>query len=145
VIFYTFLIVAYDLKTGNGRYTIEPISGYCNYFGTKFYHTWNIRYMSLVIHKVAQVIILITYLYYLNKCRNKKYNKCLLLIAITMGANIGISPFLMLFAKIVLKTDPNLSIIMGSTLQLIQESVIMLSFMCTPKMKRLCKEYYLRN
>jgi len=37
MIFYTFLIVAYDLKTGNGRYTIQPL-GYCNLVNPEAYN-----------------------------------------------------------------------------------------------------------
>jgi len=121
------------------------MSGYCNYFGTNFYDTWSIRDIFLVMNKVARIIILITYLYYFYKCRNSHYNKHLLPIAITMGANIGVSHFLLLYGRFGSEADRNLTVIVGTILNLIQEYVIMFSFMCTPKMKKLCKEYYLRN
>jgi len=96
MIFYTFLIVAYDLKTGNGRYTIQP-SGYCNLITPEAYNTWYIISVSSTINKGIQTITFIVYIYYfykisiLNGTANIYYNKYLILIAMIIGVNIGLT------------------------------------------------------
>jgi len=136
MIFCTFLIVVYDLKTGNGRYTIQP-SGYCTVPNPEAYNTWHILSTNAVINKGTQTITFIIYIYYfyklsiLNGITNRYHNKYLILIVMTMGASI-------------INYQVAGSII-GTIFLIIQQCVIMISFTCTPKTRWLCKELFSRD
>jgi len=92
------------------------------------------------------------YIYYfyklsiLNGIKNRYNNKYLILIAITMGANIGISYFIWLFTQMFGSAHhQNIGTIIGVIFQVIQQCVIMISFTCTPKLRQLCKELFSRE
>lgn len=151
IIFYLFIIIAYDLKTGNGKHTINHSNGYCNFFDDKAYDTLNISDINSVINKVIQIIMFVAYLYYFYKVNtqfeyvNRKYSKHLFVIAISMGANIGLSEFIWLSTAAIELGDSQTASITGAIFLLIQQSVITVTFTCTPKMSRLCKELFSKN
>ena len=151
IIFYLFVIIAYDLKTGNGKYTIDPLHGYCIFLSEKTYNTLTIRHISTVLNKITQIVMLTAYLYYLYKINveseytQRQYSKQLLMVAISMGANIGVSQFIWIISEIVGLGDSPIASITGAIFLLIQQCVIMIIFMCTPKMSRLCKELFSKN
>ena len=150
VIFYLFITVAYDLRTGNGKDTLESLKGYCHFFNGKFYDFY-ISSIAIGINKVVQIILFTVYLYFFYKLNtrteqiNRRFTKHLFIIAITMGAEIGLSEFIWMSTSILgLRNSPFPSII-GAIFLLIQQCVIMITFMCTPKMSRLCKGLFLNN
>ena len=151
IIFYLFVIIAYDLKTGNGKYTIDPLHGYCKFFSEMTYSTYDITLINTVLNKITQIVMFIAYLYYLYKINAKseytqrQFSKQLLMVAISMGANIGVSQFIWVISSMVGLGYSSLVIITGAIFLLIQQCVIMIIFMCTPKMSRLCKELFSRN
>ena len=153
IIFYLFVIIAYDLKAGNGKYTIDPLHGYCKFFSDEMTNnTFNITIINTVLSKITQIVMLTAYLYYLYKINaeseytQRQYSKQLLMVAISMGANIGVSDFIWAISAIIeLKDLLIVSSITGAIFLLIQQCVIMITFMCTPKMSRLCKEFFSRN
>ena len=144
IIFYLFVTIAYDLKTGNGKYTLDPLHGYCIFISEMTYNTYNIGIISAIFNKTTQIVLLIAYLYYLYKINAKseytqrQYSKQVLMVAISMGANIGVSDFIWMIILMVGLRDSIISIT-GAIFLLIQQCIIMITFMCTPKMSRLCK------
>lgn len=91
------------------------------------------------------------YLYYVYKIQtqfeytNRRHSKHLLILAITMGASIGVSVFIWIFSLMVGLRDTPIATISGAFVLLIQQCVIMISFMCMPKMSQLCKELFSKN
>ena len=150
VIFYLFIIVAYDLRTGNGKDTLEPLNGYCHFFGEKF-HDFYISSIATGINKVVQIILFTVYLYFFYKINtqteqlNRQYTKHLFIIAIAMGAKIGLTEFIWISTTILGLNNSPIPSIVGAIFLLIQQCVIMITFMCTPKMSQLCKELFLNN
>ena len=148
ITFYLFIIIAYDLRTGNGRYTLEP-NGHCKFLHETTYNTFDIISINSAINKVPQIIMFITCLYYFYKIniqiQKPQYSKHLLILAITMGANLGISDFIWICSWMVGLRDTPIASISGAIFLLIQQCVIMITFMCTPKISRLCKELFYSN
>ena len=150
VIFFLFIIVAYDLRTGSGKDTLEPLNGYCHFFGDNAYD-FDIMYISNGINKVVQIIMLMAYLYYFYKINtqieqiDRQYNIHLFIIAFTMGANIGLSEFIWISTTILGLNNSPIPSIIGAIFLLIQQCVIMITFMCTPKVSQLCKELFSKN
>ena len=151
IIFYLFVIIAYDLKIGNGKYTIDPLHGYCKFFSEMTYSTLNITLINTALNKITQIVMLTVYLYYLYKINaeseytQRQYSKQLLMVAISMGANIGVSQFIWVISPMVGLGDSPIVSITGAIFLFIQQCVIMIIFMCTPKMSRLCKELFSRD
>ena len=143
IIFFLFVIIAYDLKAGNGKYTIDPLHGYCKFFSDEMtYNTFNITFINTVLSKITQIVMLTAYLYYLYKINaeseytQRQYSKQLLMVAISMGANynIDVSDFIWAISTIIELKDLPIVLITGTIFLLIQQCVIMITFMCTPKM-----------
>ena len=152
IILYLFVIIAYDLKAGNGKYTIDPLHGYCKFFSDEItYNTFNITIINIVLNKITQIVMLTAYFYYLYKINaeseytQRQHSKQLLMVAISMGANIGVSQFIWIISFIVGIRDSSIVSITGAIFLLIQQCVIMVTFMCTPKMSRLCKGLFSKN
>ena len=140
IIFYLFIIIAYDLKTGNGRYTLE-VNGHCQFLYETDYSTFDIISINSAINKVIQITMFITYLYYVYKINAEarpQHSKLLFILAITMGANIGISEFIWICTLII--GFRKVASISGALFLLLQQCVIMITFMCTPKTSQLCKK-----
>jgi len=148
VLLFFFLTIAHDLRTGNGKYTILP-NGHCNH-DTHSYKTLFLTDISVSIHKLVQIIMFVSYLVYFYKFKKRcnaqtgsglQYDKVLFKIAIGMGATIGLSNFiwtLVIFAPKYINIV--IVIISGGILLLIQQCVVMTSFLCIEKMSRLCKD-----
>ena len=98
-----------------------------------------------MLSKITQIVMLIAYLYYLYKINaeseytQRQYSKQLFMVAISMGANIGVSNFIWAISTIIELKDLLIVPIIGTIFLLIQQCVIVITFMCTPKMSRLCK------
>ena len=140
-----FVTIAYDWRTGNGKYTILA-NGHCNFIDEYSYKTLFFNDLVITINKCAQIAMFIIYLVYFYKFNvnirppqvSLQYNQVLFRIAIAMGATIGLSYFIYLL----LLVDPEYSDIVtisGTALLFIQQAVVMASFMCTKKMAALCK------
>jgi len=93
-------ILAHDLETGNGRYTILP-SGHCSYWASD-YDTILIPRTNSAINKMIQIALFIVYLCYYYKFNtgitevseaNKKH---LFKIAVSIGGTVGMSEFIWL-------------------------------------------------
>ena len=150
LVLFFFIAIAYDWRTGNGRYTILP-NGHCNSISQYFYKTLFLGDFFVFINKFIQIAMFSAYLVYFYKLKVNignpiQYNRELFRIAIAMGATISLSHFIWTL----LAFDPNpqysvIVIISGAVLLLIQQGVIMASFMCTEKMSDLCKAYFSRE
>ena len=145
-----FVTIAYDWRTGNGRYTILP-NGHCHFIDTHSYQTLFISDTIITINKLIQITMLLAYLINLYRFHvnvgagsiNVEYNRELLKIAIAMGATISFS----FFVYGVLIFDSESAVIIGfsgSILLLIEQVLIMSIFLCTKKMSTLCKAYFSR-
>ena len=71
IIFHVFIIIIYDIKTGNAKHTLEPLNGYCNFLSKQNYSTLNILLTNTVFNKVTQIVMLAAYLYYLYNITTK--------------------------------------------------------------------------
>ena len=142
-----FVIITYDWRTGNGRYILLP-NGHCN-FSEQSYGTLYLSEAIKVINKFVQITMFLVYLVYF--CELKiafreaenlaRYSRKLFRIAITMGANVGLARFIWL----IFSFHPEYSKIITISaiiLFLMQQIVIMSSFMCTRRMSELCKSYF---
>ena len=141
IIFYLLIIIAYDLITGNGRYTLEP-NGHCKFLYETDYSTFDIISINGAINKAIQIVMFITYLYYVYKINVPQHSKHLFILAIAMGANIGISEFIWICSSIIGLRDIPIVSISGAIFLLLQQCVIMITYMCTPKTSRLCKKLF---
>ena len=147
-----FLTIAYDLRTGNGRYTLLP-NGHCHFIDRSMtsYMTIYLSDIFAFINKFAQITMFVAYLVYfyklkmiMNDLQACDYNRELFRIAIAMGATVGLSRFLWL----PIMFDSQYSYIFGvsGVISLfIQLAVITTSFLCTKKMSNLCRAYFSRQ
>ena len=152
LILFFFVTIAYDWRTGNGRYTLLP-NGHCNFISTYSYKTLILNDTFVFINKLIQIIMLLTYLVYFYKFNVNigagnvnvlQYNQELLKIAIAMGATIGLSFFV--YAILIFGPEySNIIGISGTALLFIQQVLIMSIFTYTKKMSTLCKAYFSRD
>ena len=140
-----FVTIAYDWRTGNGKYTILA-NGHCNFINEYSYQTLFFSDFVVTINKLAQIIMFIIYLVYFYKFNvnirppqvSLQYNQVLFRIAIAMGATIGLSYFLFIL-RIIDSEYSDIIAISGTVLLFIQQAVIMASFIHTRKIFALCK------
>ena len=129
------------------KYTILP-NGHCSFADPSTYNTFYLFLFVSFIDKVLQMTMFSAYFYYLykfnlNVCAAQvtldvRYSRKLFRIATAMGASIGFSFFVCI--PVVFIPEYTDIIISGSgTVDLIQQVVIMTSFMCTKKMYAKCK------
>ena len=142
-----FVTIAYDWRTGMDRYTILA-NGHWSFIEPSTYNTLHFFIFNTFINKVLQMTMFSAYLYYLYKFNlnvraaqvtlDVRYSRKLFRIAIAMGASIGFAYFT--YFLVVFIPEYTDIIISGSgTVDLIQQVVIMTSFMCTKKMYAKCK------
>ena len=147
-----FLVITFDWVTGNGKYTLLP-NGHCAFVDHISYTTLYLVGISTAINKLIQITMFIAYIIYFIKFNmmiraaqtTMRYNRDLFKIAVAMGATLGLSYFifiLLFFDSAFLNTTVEIS---GAFLLLIQQCVIMTSFLCTKKMSRLWKRFFSRN
>ena len=145
-----FVMIAYDWRTGNGKYTILA-NGHCNLFDHPTYDTLFFSNFVFAINKILQIIMFLAYLAYYYKFNtivsaaqvSLQYNQDLIKIAIAMGATIGISYFVITIAAIL--SNPgftDIAFTSSSILLFIQQVVIMTSLISPKKMFVLCKSYF---
>ena len=147
-----FVIITYDWRTGNGRYTLL-LNGHCNFINQYSYNTIFLSDTFIAINKLVQIIMLVAYLVYFYKFHvniggtqilNVQYNRELLKIAIAMGATIGLSFFIWIL--LIFNSDYSTIIgVSGTVFLFIQQVMIMSIFLCTKKMFGLCKAYFSRD
>ena len=147
-----FITIAYDLRTGNGKYTILP-NGHCNFIDQYSYKMLFIIDIPNFVNKLVQITMFIIYLVYFNKFNaiirdakvsNMQYHKGLFKIAITMGATVGLSSFIWILSAFY----PGYTEVIaasGSILLFIQQCVIATSFLYTRKIYDLCKMKFSRD
>ena len=132
-----FLIVCYDLATDKGRHTILPTS-HCAYINDYSYNTAVIVDADTAVNKVAQITAFIAYLYYFYKFQDAElsnnYDKRLSIIALGMGAAIGISQIF--YTPLLFDTEyDDAASIVGTICLFIQQCIIAVSL----RSKYLCK------
>ena len=104
------------------------------------------------INKFLQIAMFSTYLVYLYKFNlnvraaqvTLRYSRKLFRIAIAMGATVGLSLFIYTLVGVIPEYSDVL-FISGAVALLIQQTVIMTSFMCTKKVHDLCKACFSRD
>ena len=145
------IIIGYDLYFGSGEQTILP-GGYCVTFNQYHYEAERIKDFHQFCNKVAQFTFFIIFLIFYYKQRNTispskdtenqkakvKASKQLIRITIAMGATVGIARIAWLAGSVL---SPIFFTIAGTTL-VVQQFVVMITFMCTQKMSRLCRERF---
>ena len=142
-----FVAITYDWRTENSRYTLLP-NGHCNFIDS--YNTLFLSDVIVITNKFVQITMLSVYLVYFYKFKmafrdadiSIQYNKMLFRIAIAMGATIGLSHFIWMLLAFEYSDIISIS---GTILLLIQQIVIMTSFMCTRKITELFKVCFSRN
>ena len=142
-----FVTIAYDWRTGMDKYTILP-NGHCSFADPSTYNTFYLYVLSTFINKVLQMTMFSAYLYYLYKFNlnvraaqvtlDVQYSRKFFRIATAMGASIGFS-FFAYFLVVFIPEYTDIIISGSGTFELIQQVVIMTSFMCTKKMYAKCK------
>ena len=146
-----FVVIAYDWRTGNGKYTLLP-NGHCNFIDIYAYETIYLSDILALINKLAQIAMFIAYLVYFYKSKVSinnpqifaRYSRELFKISIAMGATIGLSSFIL----IPIAFDSQYSdfiAISGIVSFFIQQVVIMASFLSKNKMSILCRAYFGRQ
>ena len=147
-----FLVITYDWSTGNGKYTFLP-NGHCAFVDQYSYTTLFLAEIPTAINKLIQITMFIAYIVYFIKFNMMiraaqttiRYNRDLFKIAIAMGATLGLSYFVFIFLAFDSAFLDAVIGISGSFLLIIQQCVIMTSFLCTKKMSRLWKRFFSRN
>ena len=145
-----FLVISYDWRTGNGRYTILP-SGHCVFVDQ--YSSLFLARIPTAINKIIQMSMFIVYIvYYIKFNRNIsaaqtsiRYSRHLYRIAIAMGATLGLSQFVFAFVVFDSEIVDIISGISGALFLLIQQCVIMTSFLDKEKISGLCKKLFSRD
>jgi len=137
-----FLTICFDVATGNYKDAILP-NGQCVTFEVGAYSTLQITVFVNGIHKLVQLMRLITYLYYTYKLskdisdagissdRQSDLHK----VAIAMGAFIGLSYFL--FTLTAIFDLATVIVPFTQALFLMQQSAIVAIFLCSKKVRRL--------
>ena len=145
------IIIGYDMYTGNGQQTILP-GGYCATYNQYNYQTQRIKDVFHFCNKVAQLTFFIVFLILYYKQRNiispskdsenqkasVRASKQLVRITIAMGATVGIARIAWFAGSVF---SPIFLSIAGVAL-IFQQFVVMITFMCTQKMSRLCRERF---
>jgi len=141
----SFVTISYDIGINRGLHILP--SGDCS-SNNDFMD--NITNIFTNVQKSAQVILFFIYLYYKHQLNKdvqsstilRSQEKMLNKIAIAMGASVGISHLLyVLYVIFNWSTAYQLAFL----LFIIQQGVIMSSFLYNKKMKALCKERFLQN
>ena len=143
-----FVTIAYDWRTGNGKYTLLA-NGHCNFIDQYQYSYKTLFFGDFIIaiNKFVEITMFSIYLVYFYKFNvnirpanvSLQYNRVLFRVAIAMGATVGPSYFIFILLLIFDPEYSNIIGISGTILVLIQQAVITASFMCTKKMSALCK------
>ena len=146
-----FATIAYDWRTGNGKYTIMS-NGYCIILDHPSYDTLAISSSVAAFNKIPQLAMFSAYLVYFYKFNKNvhaaqvtlSYSRKLFRLATAMGSTVGLSTFI--FALLVFIPEySQIIIIITSTIFLIQQVVIFASLIFTKKMSTLCKAYFSRD
>ena len=150
LLLFDILIVSYDFGTGANKNTLLP-NGRCSFNYHSGYDTIIVVAFNNVLNKVLQMIFLVIYFicqYKLNKMLkivrtlsvnpDRRLNKLLCKIAITMGATIRASHFIFIFSAYAISI-PN-AFEVGGLCLLMQQCTILILMMTSRKMARLCKE-----
>ena len=148
---FLFYIIAYDWRTGNGKYTIS-VSGYCTLFDEP-YDTLMLPLSVVTINKFLQIMMFSAYLVYYYKFNKNvvrpaqvslQYSRKIFQIAIVMGATVGLTYFVAIL-DIFIIGQSDIIFIVGRFFLLIHQIVILASLKFTKKMFVLCKAYFLRD
>jgi len=147
-------LVGYDFGTGAFKYALLP-NGHCSYVNQQGYNTTVIIALAHTIYnKVIDILLLVfyfTYYYKFSKATklvgsianiDRQQNRMFFKIALTMAVTTGIIPTVFFGFNWFLDQGIFLSRVVGVVSLLIQQCVIMILFMCTEKMSRLCKERF---
>ena len=144
-VLFTTLIAGFDLGTKNYKHSLLP-NGNCIFVENRNYSTINFMYAFVYLNKLLQIVAFSVYLYSFYKLnvylRNAEVNlnHQPYRITIAMGATIGITQFVCLILD-----AAGLGLVGGliaDGFMLMQQCIIMASFMCTAKMRRLCKQHF---
>ena len=155
IVVFAVIIIGYDLYSGNGKHTILP-SGYCIFIGDRSYQTRRISDVYNTGHKVIQMSLFVIFLFYYYKERNTispapednnnmnptRMSKQLFMIAAVMGTCAGIVLSIWITASILAPNYAYTTTTIGLLPLLLQQCVVMVSFMFTQKMSRLCYECF---
>ena len=146
------IVIGYDLYSGNGKQTVLP-DGYCVFFTNQRYRTLRVRDFQHSCNKIAQMSMFVIFLilYYKHHKTSKvadtnsvstRVSKQLIRIAIAMGATIGLARIVWTATSVFAPTYVYISTFAGLLLFVFQQCTIMVSFVCTQKMSRLCRERF---
>ena len=148
------IIIGYDLYSGNGKRTIL-LSGHCLFIGDRSYQTHRILVFYSTGIKVVQMLLLGIFLFFYYKehrataatlndsnVNRTRVSKQLLKIAVAMIAFVGIAQFIWVTTSIVAPHYTYITTVISLLALLLQQCVVMASFMCTRKMSRLCRERF---
>jgi len=137
-----FLTICFDVATANYKDAILP-NGQCVTFEVGTYGTLQITFFVNGIHKLVQLVHLITYIYYTYKLSkdirdagiSSDQQSYLHKVAIAMGAFIGLAYFL--FTLTALFDLATIIIPFTQALFLMQQSAVVAIFLCSKKVRRL--------
>ena len=143
-----FVTIAYDWRTGNGKYTIME-SGYCYYLDHPSHSTLVFVSSIVFINKFLQIAMFSAYLVFFYKFNlnvraaqvTLRYSRKLFRIVTAMGGSIGLAHFLFVLFLFI----PNFIFTVMPVVFLIQQAVVFGSLMCTKKMFDMCKAYFSRD
>ena len=141
-----FVTIAYDWRTGNGKYT-SSASGHCRFLHPS-YNTVMFFIFIVTINKFLQITMFLVYLVYYYKFNmnvhaaqvSLRYSQKLFRIAIAMGATVGLTYFVAI-SGLLFPEYSDITIIISNVLSFSQQAVILASLMCTKKIFTLCKAY----
>ena len=145
--FTLFLMICYDLATGDYKALLQP-DGHCiDLYGHPDYGTAQIGLSISAINKMAQFVLFIAYLYYMYKLNKNITNPAVLekqqpllrKIGTAMGAVVGLA-YLMHIVDAIFNIGPDILVTLIFGLFLTQQCVILAIFMCSKKIRRLFGE-----
>ena len=152
LVLFAVIIIGYDLYSGNGKKTILP-SGHCIFLSDRNYQTRRVLDFYITGIKVVQMLLLGIFLFFYYKehrstvsndsnVNQTPVSKQLLKIAVAMGAFVGIAHILWVTTSIVAPNYAYVTTAIGVLALMLQQCVVMVCFMCTQKMSRLCRQRF---
>ena len=145
-----FIVISYDWRTGNGRYTLLP-SGHCAFVDEYSYTTLVLGDIPTTFNKVIQISMFIAYIVYYRKFNKSfdgiqtPYSRKLFKLAIAMGATIGFSQFIFIFLVLDSEIVDAIVVSSGAIILMIQLCVIAMIFLTSKQTSGLCKKLFSRD
>jgi len=152
VLLVLFFIISHDITTGHYKDVVLP-NGQCISTELHRYRAAVAPIMVNGIANIAQVALLIAYLYYIYQIKkdlsdagvSNSQHSLLHKIATAMAMQVGILFFFHMLQNVLNLFDDRLNHIIGAGSLLVQQFFLAVILLCTKKVHNLCKERFLKD